>query len=60
MRLQKRCIGQRSRRSERYVLEAVGAVAVADDSGSVVFYEAGDVGSENGGVTIITKLANGD
>ena len=33
---------------------------VANDKGSVVFDEADGVGGENGGVAVITKLANGD
>ena len=37
MCLRKRWIGRRSRRGEICVPEAVGAVAVADDGGSVVF-----------------------
>ena len=60
MRLRKRWIGRQSRRSESYVPESVGAVAMANDSGSVVFDEAGGVGSENGGVAVITKLADGN
>ena len=35
-------------------------VAVANDSGSVIFDEMGGVGSENGRVAIIMKLADGD
>ena len=60
MRLQKICIGRRSQRSESYISKAVGAVAVANDSGSVVFDKADCVGSENGKVVVITKLANED
>ena len=57
MRFRKRWIGRRSRRGDIYVPEAVGAVAVADNGVSVVFDKAEGVGSENGGVSIITKLA---
>ena len=32
---------------------------MADDGGSVVFDKADVVGGENGGVTVITKLADG-
>ena len=53
MRLQKRWIGHRSQRGEIYVPEAVGAIAVADDVGSVIFDEADGVGGENGGVEVI-------
>ena len=60
MHLQKRWFGRRIRRGESYVPEAVGAVAVANDGGSVVFDKADDVGGENGGVAVITKLADGD
>ena len=37
-----------------------GAVAVANNGGSVVFDEADGVGGENDGVDVITKLADGD
>ena len=60
MLLRKRCIKQQSRSGENYVPEVVGAVMVANDNGSVVFDEADGVGGENGGVAVITKLANGD
>ena len=60
MCLWKRWIGQRSQRGESYVPEAVRAVAVADDGGIVVFDKADSVGGENGGVAVITKLADGD
>ena len=60
MCLRKRWIGRRSRRGEIYVPEAVGVVAVADYSGSVIFDKVDSVGGENGGVSVITKLANGD
>ena len=53
MRLQKRWIGHRSQRGEIYVPEAVGAIAVADNGGSVIFDEADGVGGENGGVDVI-------
>ena len=33
---------------------------MANNGGSVVFDEADGVGGENGGVAVITKLANGD
>ena len=59
MRLRKRWIGRRSRRGESYIPEAVGAVAVAYNGGSVVFDKTGGVGSENGGVAVIKKLADG-
>ena len=60
MCLRKRWIGRRSRRGEIYVPEAVGAVAVAGDGGSVVFDEADGMGGENGRVAVIKKLADGD
>ena len=60
MRLRKRWIGRRSRHGEIYVPDTVGAVAVANDGGSVIFDEADGVGGENGGVAVIKKLANGD
>ena len=44
MRLRKRWIGRRSRRSENYVPEAVGAVALASNGGSVNFDEVDGVG----------------
>ena len=53
-------MGWRSRRGEIYVPEAVGAVVVANDGGSVVFNEADGVSSQNGGVAVITNLADGD
>ena len=60
MRLRKRWIGRQSQCGESYVPEAVGAVAVADNGGSIVFDEADGVGSENGRVAVITRLADGD
>ena len=60
MHLQKICIGRRSRRSESYISKTVGAVAVANDGGSVLFDKADCVGGENGKVVVITKLANED
>ena len=60
MRLRKRWIGWRSQCGEIYVSEAVGLVAVADGGGSVVFDKVYGVGGENGGVAVITKLADGD
>ena len=60
MRLRKRWIGRRSQHGEICVPEAVGAVAVADNGGIVVFEEENGVGGRNSRVSIITKLANGD
>ena len=59
MCLKKRWIGRWSQRRERYVSEAVGAVAVADNGGSAIFDEANGVVGEIGGVAVITKSANG-
>ena len=59
MRLRKSWIGWRSPRGEIYVPESVGAVTVAGNGGRVVFDKADGVGSENGGVAVITRLADG-
>ena len=37
LRLRKRWLGRRSRSGESYVPEAIGAIAMADDGGSVAF-----------------------
>ena len=58
--MRRRWIGRHSQSGEIYVPEVVRAVAVADDGGSVVFDKAGGVFGENGGVAVITKLADGD
>ena len=55
MRLQKRWIGRWSRRGEIYVPEDVGAVAVSNGGGSVVFDKKDGVGCESGRVAVITK-----
>ena len=52
MRLRKRWIGRQSQRGEIYVPEAVGAIVVANNGGSIVFYKADGVRNH--------KLANGD
>ena len=59
MRLRKMWIGQRSQCSESYVPEDVGAVAVSNGGGSVVFDKKDGVGCESGRVAVITKLAGG-